>query len=143
MRVIINNYGFSEQNFSAWGLGRPHSTPSQAALEGIWLPRPMGSDVGACLFCFLAALPTYGFRLVLSHGRRRFWLVAWSPIPASTIRAGVIGTIQSAMTDRNEVQRGSARHNASERAPTKTRLPAQVASKLNQLRDTNFSPRKR
>ena len=29
----------------------------------------------------------------------------------------------------------------SDRAPTKTKLEAQVASKLNQLRDTNFRPR--
>ena len=35
----------------------------------------------------------------------------------------------------------SATQNASERAPTKTRLMAQTAFRLNQLRDTNFSPR--
>ena len=34
-----------------------------------------------------------------------------------------------------------ARLNASDRAPTKTRLKAQVASRLNQLRDTNLRPR--
>ena len=47
----------------------------------------------------------------------------------------------AAMTDRDAVQRRSARQMASERAPTKRRLTAQVASKLNQLRDTNFSPK--
>lgn len=31
--------------------------------------------------------------------------------------------------------------NASDRAPTKTRLNAQVASRLNQLRDTNLRPK--
>lgn len=34
-----------------------------------------------------------------------------------------------------------SRLNANEIAPTRTRLAAQTASKLNQLRDTNFSPR--
>jgi hypothetical protein len=35
----------------------------------------------------------------------------------------------------------SARQNANDRAPTNTSVTAQVASRLNQLRDTNFSPR--
>jgi hypothetical protein len=43
--------------------------------------------------------------------------------------------------DRNTVQFGTSRENASEIVPTKTRLTAQVPSRLNQLCDTNFSPR--
>ena len=38
-------------------------------------------------------------------------------------------------------QCGPTRQNASETAPTRTRLTAQVASRLNQLRATNFRPR--
>jgi hypothetical protein len=39
------------------------------------------------------------------------------------------------------IQCGSARQNARETAPTTRRLTAQIASRLNQLRDTNLSPR--
>ena len=43
--------------------------------------------------------------------------------------------------DRNAAQCRLARLIASDRAPTKTRLNAQVASRLNQLCDTNLRPR--
>jgi hypothetical protein len=41
----------------------------------------------------------------------------------------------------NQAQSSFARMIASERAPTSMRLTAQVASRLNQLRDTNLRPR--
>ena len=43
--------------------------------------------------------------------------------------------------DRDAAQCWLARLIASERAPTNMRLKAQVASRLNQLRDTNLRPR--
>ena len=43
--------------------------------------------------------------------------------------------------DRNAAQCRFAMPIASDRAPTKTRVKAQVASRLNQLRDTNLRPR--
>src|SRR6516162_11491140 len=43
----------------------------------------------------------------------------------------------------NAAQCRLARLIASDRAPTKTRLKAQVASRLNQLRDTNIRPKER
>jgi hypothetical protein len=42
---------------------------------------------------------------------------------------------------RNAAHCRLAKVNARDRAPTKTRLKAQVASRLNQLRDTNLRPR--
>ena len=60
---------------------------------------------------------------------------------AATKRAPLLRPAGRSMTDRDAVQRGSARQMASEKEPTKRRLTAQVASKLNQLRDTNFSPK--
>lgn len=43
--------------------------------------------------------------------------------------------------EQNVAQRPFARLKTSDRAPTRTRLAAQVASRLNQLRDTNLTPR--
>jgi hypothetical protein len=44
-------------------------------------------------------------------------------------------------SERNAAQCPLARLTASDRAPIKTRLKAQVASRLNQLRDRNLRPR--
>jgi hypothetical protein len=65
----------------------------------------------------------------------------FDPLEGHTHQAYAIGPYDLTCPTVGAVQCGSARHKASERAPTKRRLTAQVASKLNQLRDTNFSPR--
>ena len=78
------------------------------------------------------------------YSERRKWS-PWNGISPAAWTSGSKDAVASAsgaaMTDRDAVQRRSARQMASERAPTKRRLTAQVASKLNQLRDTNFSPK--
>jgi hypothetical protein len=56
------------------------------------------------------------------------------------VNANPIGDSEA---NRNAAHCWLARVIASDRAPTKMRLKAQVASRLNQLRDTNLRPRYR
>jgi hypothetical protein len=58
--------------------------------------------------------------------------------PAASLGATEFGVVQN---DRNVAQYRLARLIASDRVPTKMRLKAQVASRLNQLRDTNLRPK--
>jgi hypothetical protein len=74
------------------------------------------------------------------HQYRNSWIIEMHftrPTPDSDNS----GLCRSCPNDRDVAQCRLARLIASERAPTRMRLTAQVASRLNQLRDTNLRPR--
>jgi hypothetical protein len=66
--------------------------------------------------------------------------VRWSNLSRRGVSIGDRTTTVNA-SDRSAAHCRLAKMNASDRAPTKARLKAQVASRLNQLRETNLRPR--
>jgi hypothetical protein len=63
------------------------------------------------------------------------------PVIAVLRQSSLFGTTDTFVRVSDGVQRWISRENAREIVPTKTRLTAQVPSRLNQLRDRNLRPR--
>jgi hypothetical protein len=55
--------------------------------------------------------------------------------------AAAVLTPAAGLTPRRRPHWAATKQSASETAPTRTRLPAHAVSRLNQLRETAFSPR--
>jgi hypothetical protein len=101
--------------------GRCHCGNISFTLD--WRPEPSEIPARACTCSFCA-----------KHGG------VWTSCPTGSLTVSVKGPV-CVSKYAFSTQYRPARLIESDSAPTKTRLKAQVASRLNQLRDTNLRPR--
>ena len=117
-----------------------HLLKHSRALHGLQLEKITRRDVAAVISAVAETSgPVTGNRVRTSLSCFFVWAIREGLIEANpaanTNKARRVRTIADASQCR------FARLIASDRAPTKTRLKAQVASRLNQLRDTNLRPK--